>query len=351
MILAVRGGCEGPLRSPWPPAGGTRGHAARPVYNHATRMDRGQRSVLREGIVAGLLGAIVVALWFLVTDTLAGRPLETPAFLGNALFYGIRLPVGSEPTPGPVLGYTVVHGLAFVAFGIVAAAVIAASEREPALVIAVVILFACFETFFLGVVSVLGTAVRDTLAWWKILLANFLAAAVMLWYFLLRHRSLPRLLVGSWAHALREGAVAGLIGAATVAVWFLIIDTVMGEPLRTPRLLGEAFLKVEGGPPAVVAYTLVHVLAFVLFGIVASVLIAGAEREPMFVFALVILFTAFEVAFFAATLIGARWVLDELAGWTIFVGNVLAAAAMLGYFFTGHRGLARRMATAWADDD
>lgn len=314
-------------------------------------MERGQRSVLREGIVAGLLGAIVVALWFLITDTVAGRPLETPAFLGHALFHGLRAPLPAEPAPGPILGYTIVHGLAFVAFGIVAAAVIAASEREPALVIAVVILFACFETFFLGVVSVLGTAVRDALAWWKILLANFLAAAVMLWYFLLGHRALPRLLVGSWARVLREGSVGGLIGAATVAVWFLVIDTVMGDPLRTPRLLGEAFLRIEGGPPAVVAYTVVHVLAFVLFGIVVAVLIAGAEREPMFFFAVVILFTAFEVAFFALTLIGARWVLDELAGWTILVGNVLAAAAMLAYFFVGHRGLARRMAGAWADEE
>ena len=314
-------------------------------------MERGQRSVLREGIVAGLLGAIVVALWFLITDTVAGRPLETPAFLGHALFHGLRAPLPAEPAPGPILGYTIVHGLAFVAFGIVAAAVIAASEREPALVIAVVILFACFETFFLGVVSVLGTAVRDALAWWKILLANFLAAAVMLGYFLLGHRALPRLLVGSWARVLREGSVGGLIGAGTVAVWFLVIDTVMGEPLRTPRLLGEAFLRIEGGPPAVVAYTVVHVLAFVLFGIVAAVLIAGAEREPMFFFAVVMLFTAFEVAFFALALIGARWVLDELAGWTILVGNVLAAAAMLGYFFVGHRGLARRMAGAWADEE
>jgi hypothetical protein len=314
-------------------------------------MDRGQRSVLREGVVAGLLGALVVALWFLVTDILAGRPLETPAVLGHALFHGLQAPLSGGPSAALVLGYTVVHGLAFVAFGIVAAAVIAASEREPALVIAVVILFACFETFFLGVVGVLGTAVKDALAWWKILLANFLAAAVMLWYFLLRHRALPRLLVGSWAGVLREGTRAGLIGAATVALWFLLIDTVLGAPLRTPRLLGEGFLRVEGGAPAVAAYTVVHVLAFVLFGVVAAVLIAGAEREPMFVFALVILFTAFEVAFFVATLIGARWVLDELAGWTIFAGNVLASAAMLGYFFAGHRALARRLAGAWAEDE
>ena len=84
---------------------------------------------------------------------------------------------------------------------------------------------------------------------------------------------------------------------------------------------------------------------------IGSVLIAGAEQQPLFVFALVIFFTAFEVLFFGAVVILAKWVLDELAGWTIFVGNLLAAAAMLGYFFTGHRTLARRLTEAWADDD
>jgi hypothetical protein len=306
--------------------------------------------MLREGVVAGVIGAAVVALWFLLFDFARGRPLLTPATLGNALFYGMH-PIGLEVSPGPVLGYTLVHGLAFIAFGIIAASVIAASEREPPLVIAVVILFACFETFFLGVVSVLGRAVTDALSWWGILVANFLAAVAMLWYFLLRHRTLPRVLIGSWAGVLREGLGAGLLGAVAVALWFLVIDTIQGEPLRTPRLLAVAFLGAAPGASAVLLYTLAHGLAFVLFGMLASVLIAGAEREPMFVFALVILFTAFEVAFLGAIVIGASWVLDQLAGWTIVVGNLLAAVTMLAYFLKGHRTLARRMTAAWADEE
>jgi hypothetical protein len=47
----------------------------------------------------------------------------------------------------------------------------------------------------------------------------------------------------------------------------------------------------------------------------------------------------------------ANWVLDEVAGWTIFVANLLAAAAMLAYYFKGHPTLARRMTAAWAEDD
>ena len=88
-----------------------------------------QRSILREGTIAGLLGAAAVAIWFLIFDTLRGKPFLTPAILGSAVFYGVKDPTGLDPTLGPVLGYTVLHGLAFIAFGIVAASLMAVSER------------------------------------------------------------------------------------------------------------------------------------------------------------------------------------------------------------------------------
>jgi len=314
-------------------------------------MAREQTSVLREGVVAGCIGAAVVAVWFLLFDLARGRPLLTPALLGAVVFHGTNHPVEPEGALGLVAGYTILHGLAFIAFGVVAASLIAASEREPALIIAVVILFACFETFFLAVEGALGKSVVGELLWWSVLIGNFLAALAMLWYFLLRHRTLPRLLVGGWWGVLREGTMAGVIGAAVVALWFLAIDTIHGEPLRTPTLLGTGLLKVLAGPHPVVIYTLAHGVAFITFGIVASALIAGAEQAPMFLFAVVILFTAFEVFFFGAVIIGAKWILDELAGWTIFVGNLLASAAMLAYFFRRHRALARRLTEAFAEDD
>ena len=51
-------------------------------------MNTAGRSALREGIVAGLIGAAVVALWFFVFDILRGRPFFTPGALGSALFLG-----------------------------------------------------------------------------------------------------------------------------------------------------------------------------------------------------------------------------------------------------------------------
>jgi hypothetical protein len=313
-------------------------------------MAREQRSVLREGVIGGLLGAAVVALWFLVFDFARGKPFLTPALLGAAVFYGARDPAGVPIALGAILGYTLLHVLAFIAFGVVAAALIAVSERETTLFIAVVILFACFEMFFLGALGALGTSMVGALVWWAIIIGNLLAAAVMLWYFFLGHRALPRTLVGSWSAVLTEGVVAGLVGAAIVALWFLAIDTIRGEPFRTPELLGTAFLRQTDPLAALFWYTIVHGVAFLAFGIASSTLIAAAERAPIFVFFLIIAFTAFEVASFGAIIIAANWVLNEVAGWTIFVGNLLAAGAMLGYFFRRHRTLASRLTDAWAED-
>src|SRR5205807_8932726 len=227
----------------------------------------------------------------------------------------------------------------------------AMSEREPTLFVGFVILFACFEVFFFGVLSVLGRAVEAALVWWAVLVGNLLASIAMLWYFFRAHRALPRTLIGSWGGVLREGVVAGVIGAAVVALWFFAIDAIHGEMLRTPRLLGAALLRQQTPTSAVLVYIVVHGAAFVLFGIIGAFLIAGAERQPMLIFTLVILFTSFEIFFFGLILIAASWVMDELAGWTVFVRNVLAAAAMLAFYFRRHRTLAHKLAAAWETED
>src|SRR6185436_6465362 len=187
-----------------------------------TQMASAERSILREGIVAGLIGAAVVAVWFLVFDIARGQPFLTPGLLGAAVFHGVTDPAGLKPTFGNVLGYTIIHGLAFVAFGVVAASLMAVSEREPALFLAFVILFASFDVFVFGVVRA--------------------------------HRALPRTLIGSWGAVLREGIVAGLLGAAVVALWFLAIDWIQGEPLRTPKLLGMGLLRQADPGAALVSY-------------------------------------------------------------------------------------------------
>jgi len=77
--------------------------------------------------VAGVAGALVVAVFFLIVDVATGRGLLwTPAVLGSALFLGeaAPTPVGAfDPLDhlALVTGYSIVHGAVFVGFaGLVA---------------------------------------------------------------------------------------------------------------------------------------------------------------------------------------------------------------------------------------
>ena len=89
------------------------------------------RSVVYEGLMTGLIGAGAVAAWFLVVDTVSGRPFFTPAVLGSAMFFGLR--EASAVTIGvqAVAAYTVVHVIAFFAMGIVVAALLAELRKTP----------------------------------------------------------------------------------------------------------------------------------------------------------------------------------------------------------------------------
>jgi len=144
--------------------------------------------VAREGLVAGLVGAAAVAVWFLLYDLAAGAPFRTPALLGAAVLEGLRDPRALVITAPLVLKYTVIHGAAFVTFGWLAAWLLALADREPRLLFVFFMLFCCFEVFFAVLVAVLAEWLLETLSWWAILAANVLAAAAMLGFFFRGHR-------------------------------------------------------------------------------------------------------------------------------------------------------------------
>jgi len=159
----------------------------------------GRRSIIRQGVVAGILGATTVALWFLVVDVFAGRPLETPEVLGRGLlgvFGRERAGVvdsGGDTALFVVSLYTLFHYLAFIIVGIVAAAIVRAGEREPGLLAGALILFVAIEIGFYGLTALLAqTHALGSLAWYQIGLANLLAAAVMGTYLWRRNPALGR---------------------------------------------------------------------------------------------------------------------------------------------------------------
>lgn len=155
--------------------------------SHATSGDTPR--TYQEGLIAGLVGAVTVALWFLIVDSLSGRPLYTPTVLGTALFRRGAWPIspGALPDLEMVLMFTWVHGLAFVAIGGVAAQLLALAERRPSVGFGILMLFVFFEFGFIAAAMFLTAPVLQALAWPAILVANILAAATMGAYFWLRH--------------------------------------------------------------------------------------------------------------------------------------------------------------------
>lgn len=144
---------------------------------------------MREGATAGFLGAGVVALWFLILDLLAGRPLATPSILGQVILFGIAAPT-PEPLTWAVVAYTLLHFGLFVVLGIVTAKMVHLALREGIWRFALLMLFVVFEVFFYGLVEMGLTATRGFFPFWSILSANTLAAAAMGLYFYRRHPEL-----------------------------------------------------------------------------------------------------------------------------------------------------------------
>jgi uncharacterized membrane protein YphA (DoxX/SURF4 family) len=148
---------------------------------------------------------------------------------------------------------------------------------------------------------------------------------------------------------LHDGVIAGLIGAAVIAVWFFIVDAISGRPFFTPATLGHGLLDVLGKQPAqddsmlihVLAYTVFHFAAFMLVGLAASLIVFLAQHEPSILFGFIVLFVAFEVGFYGLVgLLHQATALREFAWYQVLMGNLLAAAAMGFYFWRTHKELA-----------
>lgn len=136
-----------------------------------------------DGIKAGLVGALTIALWFGVLDVLWGRPFYTPTVLGTALFrggVGLDHPETLVPSAELVLGFTWIHMLAFLLVGIAAGRLLLLAEHDSHVGFGIVLLFFVFEVGFVWACMLFAEPVLQALAWPAILAGNLLAAVAMI---------------------------------------------------------------------------------------------------------------------------------------------------------------------------
>ena len=163
-----------------------------PLVQALSRPASASHSVVREGFIAGALGATAVAAWFLAIDVIAGHPLRTPEVLGRALF-SVLGPSGMEGAASFVVAYTIFHYLAFAAVGTLAVVIVHWSEKEPAVLAGFVILFVAAELGFYGLVGLLSQPlILGDIAWYQVMIGNLLAAGIMGWYLWRQHPQLGR---------------------------------------------------------------------------------------------------------------------------------------------------------------
>jgi hypothetical protein len=138
-----------------------------------------ERSAGQQGVVVGLLGAGVVAAWFLALDLILGRPFFTPATLGSAVFLGVRDLEAVEVSVAMVLGYSVLHLAAFLLLGWLVVVVTRRARRTPPLLLGAILVFVVFQALFMGIMAILAEFVLGALTWWAIAIGNLLAAGAM----------------------------------------------------------------------------------------------------------------------------------------------------------------------------
>jgi len=140
----------------------------------------------KQGLIAGLIGFATVAVLMFIVDLAAGRPpFYSAAVLGSALFGAAPNPTNVTVAAATVLGYSVVHLVVFLAFGLIAAALASLADRGRHLwfIGLFFFIFVCFHMF--GAVQALAAPMRAALPE-AMLWGAGIAAAVMIALYLLR---------------------------------------------------------------------------------------------------------------------------------------------------------------------
>jgi hypothetical protein len=139
--------------------------------------------------------------------------------------------------------------------------------------------------------------------------------------------------------------IAG-VGGGIVALFFLVYDVLTrGDAFFTPSLMGSVLFEglradtVQGvSMPAVARFTVVHLVAFGLLGLVLSWITHQAEmrsRHPVLVIGLV--FVALEVAFWTGASVAIPGVLQRIGVLPVAVANLLASVGIGTFLAATHR--------------
>ncbi|MFQ5550429.1 MAG: hypothetical protein ACE5FJ_04235 [Gemmatimonadales bacterium] len=301
-------------------------------------MERVEPDQTFHGVVGGVLAGGVVAVWFFVVDLAAGEPFQTPARLASTI-------LGEEfagAWPRLIVVYSILHLGVFASLGAAGARTLKWMGIDPGLLVGAVFGVGVLNAVHYGGILVTGTNLLTVVPAVHVTAANVLGGMVMMGYL---HRALRADSPLGWNvfrsnPTVFNGTVAGLAGAATVALWLFVVDVARGVPFYTPAVLGSAILlgaaetsEVQVNLGVIAAYTMLHVLAFAFVGIAFTWMAGRVRRASQIWIQGVVLILILEGMFFGTIAMLSGWVVDDIGWGVLGTANVLAIAS-IGYALT-----------------
>lgn len=134
--------------------------------------------------------------------------------------------------------------------------------------------------------------------------------------------------------ALAQGAVGGLLAAALVAAWFLILDLATARAFRTPAELASVYLgrdAVSVDPGLVLGYTALHLSVFAALGAATSWILSVLEFRPNLPLGLVFGVGVLTGLYYAGLLITGVDAYDVLPAGHVVGANLAGGVLLMDY--------------------
>ncbi len=159
------------------------------------------------------------------------------------------------------------------------------------------------------------------------------------------------------AAIMEDGILTGIAGAVVVAAWFLILDIARGRIFFTPSLLGsvvflgqspDQMISVNGF--IVFAYTGLHLVLFLMAGLVIAWMFSMFEHNPHFGIIILFLFFLFEAVLFTFAAVIFPSLMGTLGSLAVASGNLFAAIAMFWFLIRRHPMALTQLRLAWHEE-
>ena len=145
-------------------------------------------------------------------------------------------------------------------------------------------------------------------------------------------------------HPLREGLVAGVLGASSIVAWTLAVDALTDRTGVTAALLGAWIYDAMGGSFGgrgfavhVVTWIVAVFVVVIAISVVTSYLYNKAEQKPSFILGLIAVVAVLELGLISATAMASQTPLFGSWAWLHgLIGNAIGAFVIGRYLWRHH---------------